>query len=163
MEREIINHMRLRHPHIISSREVGAGGGCRGLLALQLAHERHVQRGGLARCIRSPADERLGVGVAALLWRRALAQPPKPTHTPLDPPPPPPPLQVFLTDKHLVVAMEYAPGGDLFNYIAARQRLDEEDARWFFQQLLIGLDYCHRMVRGWGGVGGGGLRGAGAD
>ena len=21
----------------------------------------------------------------------------------------------------------------------------EEDARWFFQQLMVGLDYCHRM------------------
>ena len=23
--------------------------------------------------------------------------------------------------------------------------LPEADARWFFQQLIIGLDYCHRM------------------
>jgi serine/threonine-protein kinase SRK2 len=21
----------------------------------------------------------------------------------------------------------------------------EDDARWFFQQLIVGLDYCHRM------------------
>ena len=23
--------------------------------------------------------------------------------------------------------------------------VQEEDARWFFQQLIVGLDYCHRM------------------
>ena len=23
--------------------------------------------------------------------------------------------------------------------------LQEDDARWFFQQLMVGLDYCHRM------------------
>ena len=23
--------------------------------------------------------------------------------------------------------------------------VQEEDARWFFQQLMVGLDYCHRM------------------
>lgn len=25
-------------------------------------------------------------------------------------------------------------------------RLQEDDARWFFQQLIVGLDYCHKMV-----------------
>ena len=25
--------------------------------------------------------------------------------------------------------------------------LQEDDARWFFQQLIVGLDYCHKMVR----------------
>ena len=23
--------------------------------------------------------------------------------------------------------------------------LQEDDARWFFQQLIVGLDYCHKM------------------
>ena len=43
--------------------------------------------------------------------------------------------------------MEYAPGGDLFRYVAARRGLPEDEARWFFQQLMIAVDYCHRMVR----------------
>ncbi|PSC74454.1 sulfur stress regulator [Micractinium conductrix] len=73
VEREIVNHMRLRHPHIIALREV------------------------------------------------------------------------FLTPSHLVLAMEYAAGGDLFHFVAARHGLPEEEARWFFQQLMIALDYCHRM------------------
>lgn len=33
----------------------------------------------------------------------------------------------------------------MFQYVKARGGLDEADARWFFQQLVIGLDYCHRM------------------
>lgn len=45
--------------------------------------------------------------------------------------------------------MEYAPGGDLYQHVIARKpfcRLPEDQARWLFQQLLIGLDYCHRKV-----------------
>ena len=53
--------------------------------------------------------------------------------------------QVFLTPTHLVLAMEYAAGGDLFKHVATRRSLPEEEARWFFQQLLVGVDYCHRM------------------
>ena len=55
---------------------------------------------------------------------------------------------MFLTSSHLVLSMEYAAGGDLFRYVAARRGLPEEEARWFFQQIIIAIDYCHRMVRG---------------
>eukprot|EP00210_Caulerpa_lentillifera_P003735 g3568.t1 len=53
--------------------------------------------------------------------------------------------EVFLTRKHLCIAMEYAPGGDLFDYVVKRKGLKEEQTRWFFQQLIIAIDYCHRM------------------
>ena len=59
-------------------------------------------------------------------------------------------LQVFLTPTHLAIVMEYAKGGDLFNYTmrhGPHGRLAEPQARWIFQQLIIGLDYCHRRVR----------------
>ena len=59
-------------------------------------------------------------------------------------------VQVFLTANHLAIAMEYAQGGDLFNYTLGHRphgRLEEQQARWIFQQLIIGLDYCHRRVR----------------
>ena len=29
--------------------------------------------------------------------------------------------------------------------LESQSRVQEEDARWFFQQLMVGLDYCHRM------------------
>jgi hypothetical protein len=57
-------------------------------------------------------------------------------------------LQVFLTQQYLGIAMEFASGGDMFEYVVKKNGLREEEARWFFQQLIVGLDYCHRMVRG---------------
>lgn len=54
--------------------------------------------------------------------------------------------QVFLTEHYLGIAMEFAPGGDMFEYVVKKNGLKEEEARWFFQQLIVGLDYCHRMV-----------------
>lgn len=55
--------------------------------------------------------------------------------------------EVFLTPSHLAIAMEYAPGGDLFTYVTEKHpcgKLQEDQARWVFQQLVIGLDYCHK-------------------
>lgn len=69
--------------------------------------------------------------------------------------------EVFLTNDYLAIVMEYADQGDLFAFVQvfrsqkmnemkgfvrfqARTRLNEETARWFFQQLIFGLDYCHR-------------------
>ncbi|KAK2076525.1 hypothetical protein QBZ16_005285 [Prototheca wickerhamii] len=53
--------------------------------------------------------------------------------------------EVFLTPTHLGVVMECANGGDLHSYISRRaeRRLSEGEARWFFQQIVVGLDYCH--------------------
>lgn len=53
--------------------------------------------------------------------------------------------EVFLTPQHLAIAMEYAPGGDTFEYVVKRGGLREDEARWFFQQLIVCLDYCHRL------------------
>ena len=58
-------------------------------------------------------------------------------------------MQVFLTPTHLAIAMEYAKGGNLFHYVLQHKplcRLLEAKAQWVFQQLIIGLDYCHRRV-----------------
>ncbi|PSC74495.1 sulfur stress regulator [Micractinium conductrix] len=41
--------------------------------------------------------------------------------------------------------MEHAESGDLFRYVSARRGLPEDEAGWFFQQLMIAVDYCHRM------------------
>eukprot|EP01024_Parvocaulis_polyphysoides_P038416 TRINITY_DN344_c1_g1_i2.p1 TRINITY_DN344_c1_g1~~TRINITY_DN344_c1_g1_i2.p1 ORF type:complete len:322 (-),score=54.34 TRINITY_DN344_c1_g1_i2:1318-2283(-) len=51
---------------------------------------------------------------------------------------------VSLTKGCLALAMEYADQGDLFDYVIGNQGLDENKARWFFQQLIIAVDYCHR-------------------
>lgn len=53
--------------------------------------------------------------------------------------------EVFLTPKYLCIVMEYAPGGDMFEYVVKKNGLREDEARWFFQQLIVSIDYCHRM------------------
>jgi Protein kinase domain len=54
--------------------------------------------------------------------------------------------EVFLTPDYLGIAMEYAAGGDMFQHVTNKRGLSEDEARWFFQQLILGLDYCHKMV-----------------
>lgn len=55
-------------------------------------------------------------------------------------------MQVFVTSQYLAIAMEYAAGGDMFEHVVRKGGLKESEARWFFQQLLVGVDYVHRMV-----------------
>ena len=55
--------------------------------------------------------------------------------------------QVFLTQHHLAIAMEYAAGGNLYQLVAKSGGLPEQDARWYFQQLIFAIDYCHKMVQ----------------
>ena len=35
----------------------------------------------------------------------------------------------------------------MFQLVVRQRGLPETDARWYFQQLIIAIDYCHRMVR----------------
>lgn len=41
--------------------------------------------------------------------------------------------------------MEYVPGGELFDYLVSRGRLDEPEAVHYFQQIIHAVDYCHRF------------------
>lgn len=52
--------------------------------------------------------------------------------------------EVFLTSRYICIVMEYATGGTLFQYVQKQGRLKEAVARWFFQQLVVGVDYCHK-------------------
>ncbi|KAF5954744.1 hypothetical protein HYC85_007600 [Camellia sinensis] len=53
--------------------------------------------------------------------------------------------KVILTPTHLAIVMEYASGGELFARISNAGRFDENEARFFFQQLISGVSYCHEM------------------
>jgi serine/threonine-protein kinase SRK2 len=53
--------------------------------------------------------------------------------------------EVFVARDAICMAMEYANGGTLFGYVQKVGRLAEPVARWFFQQLAVGLDYVHRV------------------
>lgn len=39
--------------------------------------------------------------------------------------------------------MEIAKGGELFDYISNTGALSEDEGRFFFTQLMSGLNYCH--------------------
>ncbi|XP_023926015.1 serine/threonine-protein kinase SAPK3 isoform X1 [Quercus suber] len=54
--------------------------------------------------------------------------------------------EVLLTPTHLAIVMEYAAGGELFERICSAGRFSEDEARFFFQQLISGVSYCHAMV-----------------
>ncbi|KAJ0097590.1 hypothetical protein Patl1_28764 [Pistacia atlantica] len=54
-------------------------------------------------------------------------------------------VQVILTPTHLAIVMEYASGGELFERICNAGRFSEDEARFFFQQLISGVSYCHAM------------------
>jgi 5'-AMP-activated protein kinase, catalytic alpha subunit len=41
--------------------------------------------------------------------------------------------------------MEYASGGELFDYIVAHTRVKEKEACRFFQQILSGVEYIHKL------------------
>ncbi|KVH92245.1 serine/threonine-protein kinase SAPK2-like [Cynara cardunculus var. scolymus] len=53
--------------------------------------------------------------------------------------------EVLLTETHLAIVMEYASGGELFDRISSAGRFSEDEARFFFQQLISGVRYCHSM------------------
>lgn len=40
--------------------------------------------------------------------------------------------------------MEYASGGELFEYIVKRKKLKEQEACKFFQQIISGIEYIHK-------------------
>lgn len=41
--------------------------------------------------------------------------------------------------------MEYAEGGELFDYIVSKTRLEEKEACLFFQQIVSGIEYIHKL------------------
>ncbi|KAK8472591.1 hypothetical protein PHAVU_002G249300 [Phaseolus vulgaris] len=54
-------------------------------------------------------------------------------------------IEVALTPTHLAIVMEYAAGGELFYQVLNVGTMTEDRARYFFQQLIAGVSYCHEM------------------
>uniref|UniRef100_K7FPW0 non-specific serine/threonine protein kinase n=1 Tax=Pelodiscus sinensis TaxID=13735 RepID=K7FPW0_PELSI len=52
--------------------------------------------------------------------------------------------EVFENNSKIVIVMEYASKGDLYDYINERQRLTEQEARNFFRQVVSAVYYCHK-------------------
>ncbi|XP_042043596.1 SNF1-related protein kinase catalytic subunit alpha KIN10-like [Salvia splendens] len=54
--------------------------------------------------------------------------------------------EVVETQSDIYVVMEYVKSGELFDYIVEKGRLHEDEARIFFQQIISGVEYCHRNM-----------------
>ena len=54
--------------------------------------------------------------------------------------------QVMSTPTDIFMVMEHVGGGELFEYIIKHGKLKESEARRFFQQIISGVDYCHRHM-----------------
>ncbi len=52
---------------------------------------------------------------------------------------------VIETTECIYIVMEYAVGGELFDYIVAHKRVKEKEARAFFRMVLSAVDYCHKV------------------
>lgn len=42
--------------------------------------------------------------------------------------------------------MEYIEGGELFDYLVKKGRLDQREALHKFQQIIAGVDFCHQHL-----------------
>ncbi|XP_044019296.1 uncharacterized protein LOC122859676 [Aphidius gifuensis] len=52
--------------------------------------------------------------------------------------------EVFENREKMVLVMEYAAGGELYDYLSERKVLSEEEARRIFRQITIAVFYCHK-------------------
>ena len=53
--------------------------------------------------------------------------------------------EIFESEDSYYSVMEFCEGGELFNYIVKKTRLCEEEAAFFFYQLINGLEYIHSL------------------
>ncbi|ORX51995.1 Pkinase-domain-containing protein [Hesseltinella vesiculosa] len=50
------------------------------------------------------------------------------------------------SSSELYLILEYVQGGELFEYLVSRGRLSDSEARRHFQQIILGLDFCHHHL-----------------
>ncbi|XP_037346588.2 NUAK family SNF1-like kinase 2 [Pungitius pungitius] len=52
--------------------------------------------------------------------------------------------EVFENKDKIVIVMEYASRGDLYDYICDKRSISEREARHFFRQIVSAVHYCHQ-------------------
>mmetsp|Transcript_12305 Transcript_12305/g.14131 ORF Transcript_12305/g.14131 Transcript_12305/m.14131 type:complete len:463 (+) Transcript_12305:58-1446(+) len=53
--------------------------------------------------------------------------------------------EVLASRTKIFIVLELVTGGELFDKIVAEGRFKEKTARFYFQQLCVGTEYCHRQ------------------
>ena len=53
-------------------------------------------------------------------------------------------FDVLEDSRYLFLIIEYACRGELFNFLVEKRRINNKEALCFFQQLINGLEYCHK-------------------
>lgn len=53
-------------------------------------------------------------------------------------------VYAFQTEKKLYFALEYCPGGELFNLLQKKRQFSEENARFYIVQILLALEHLHK-------------------
>jgi serine/threonine protein kinase len=152
VRREVINHSSLTHPHIVKFRECfltdkylaiameyAAGGDMFKYVSNKCAARASARwrsaalpgRRGWAACVwrapSSPCNICLHSSTPQdYLWRRSYGR----------------------KSACMCTAPCRPCGAKVLAGNGTRGGLDEKEARWFFKQLILALDYCHKMVRG---------------
>lgn len=55
-------------------------------------------------------------------------------------------FDVLQSSRYLFLILEYAEGGELFEYLVKHNRLTVDEAFVFFRQIVQGLEYCHKNL-----------------
>jgi serine/threonine protein kinase len=53
--------------------------------------------------------------------------------------------EIVLTETQIMMVMEHCSGGELFDFLTVRGRLDESVAKSMFRQLVLAIQHCHSL------------------
>ncbi len=52
-------------------------------------------------------------------------------------------LELFESEKYILLIMEYINGGNLFSFVKKRRKLNEKTSKFLFKQIILGIKYIH--------------------
>ena len=53
---------------------------------------------------------------------------------------------VYESNEELFMILELVEGGELFDFLVKKGKLGEPEALNFFQQIIMGIDFCHQHL-----------------
>lgn len=53
--------------------------------------------------------------------------------------------EVLASKTKIFMVQEIVDGGEIFDEIVKKKRFSEKEGRFYFQQLCVGIEYCHRQ------------------